>query len=376
MELPIIDGSWQSVFFLVFAGCFVVQMIYLFWIFTGLLPKPAAKTVPKYPGISIVISARNEEDNLHQNIPAWCEQNYPNFEVIIVNDQSFDDSKYIVKAYQKKYKNLRLVDLERVRNRRVGKKLPLTVGIKGAKFEYILLTDADCKPASNVWIRRIASNFTEKKQIVLGYSPYLKKKGMLNAFIRFDAVFVALQYLNLAKRGVAYMGVGRNLGYHNQLFHNVSGFKSHYHIPSGDDDLFIQEVAKKRNFTIDYHPESFVYTNPKTTWRAWFSQKKRHFQTAPQYKVFHKALLGIFPMTLLLMLFSFVILLFVTDWWAILGTVIAFRYIGYWILWGVSFKRLGSKDLIYLIPIFEIIFLFVLPIIYTARPETTEKKWQ
>lgn len=375
MSIPQIDGSWESIIFLIFAGCFIVQMTYLLWVFTGLLPKPAAKIVQKYPGVSIVVCARNEEDNLYQNIPNWCEQNYPNFEVIIVNDQSLDDSKYIVKAYQEKYANLRLVDLERTRNGRVGKKLPLTVGIKGAQHPYVLLTDADCRPASQQWIRRIAANFSEKKKIVLGFSPYLRAKGLLNAFIRFDAVMVGLQYLNLAKRGIGYMGVGRNLSYQVELFHSVSGFKSHYHIPSGDDDLFIQEVADN-NFTIDYHPESFTYTTPKSSWKSWWKQKRRHFQTAPRYKVIHKTLLGIYPTTLLLMLISFVILLFVTDWWAILSIVFALRFVVYWIIWGISFKRLGSKDLIYFIPLFELIFLFLHPIIYTTRPQTTEKKWQ
>lgn len=376
MEFPVIDGSWESIIFLIFATCFLIQMAYLFIVFTGLIPKPPAKMVQKHPGVTIVVCARNEEDNLYQNIPNWCEQNYPEFEVIIVNDQSMDDSKYIVKAYQEKYKNLRLVDLERSKNGRIGKKLPLTVGIKGAKYPYVLLTDADCKPASKQWIRRIAANFSEKKKIVLGFSPYLRAKGMLNAFIRFDAVLVGLQYLNLAKRGVAYMGVGRNMSYHTDLFHEVSGFKAHYHIPSGDDDLFIQQVAKNNNFAIDYHPESFTYTTPKSSWKAWYTQKRRHFQTSPEYKVIHKALLGIYPATLLFMLISFVILLFVTDWWAILSSIFALRIVVYWIIWGISFKRLGSKDLIAYIPLFEFAFLLIHPIIYTTRPQTTEKKWQ
>ena len=183
------------------------------------------------PPVSIVICARNEEDNLYEHLPKILEQDYPQFEVIIVIDQTVDDSVHIIRAFQKDYPQLRCIEMERNRHRQFGKKLPLTVGIKGAAYDKILLIDADCYPQSDQWIRKMISNYTTGKEIVLGYGPYETKKGWLNKFIRFDTAVIAMNYLSFAKSGRPYMAVGRNLSYSKKRWLEVDGFKKHYHVP-------------------------------------------------------------------------------------------------------------------------------------------------
>jgi hypothetical protein len=92
-----------------------------------------------------------------------------------------------------------------------GKKLSITLGVKGAKFEHLILTDADCRPASRNWLKSIAENFSNEKQIVLGYGPYKKEKGFLNRLIRFDTTWIGMNYFSMALAKLPYMGVGRNL---------------------------------------------------------------------------------------------------------------------------------------------------------------------
>ncbi|HLW39046.1 MAG TPA: glycosyltransferase, partial [Brumimicrobium sp.] len=264
--LPDFTDLTLSIYTILFWSLAFIQLFWLFFFYSRIAfhkeKKPSTSSLP----ISIIISARNEEDNLAEFLPYILEQDYPNFEVIVVNHQSTDGTEYILKAFQETHSHLRVITLERDKHLAFGKKLPLTVGIKGAKHNHLLLTDADCMPTSNQWLKIMASKFSDKKEIVLGYAPLRKTKGFLNKLIRFDTAFIALNYLSFAKAGTPYMGVGRNLAYTKDLFLKNKGFKSHYSIQSGDDDLFIQEVAKKKNYTISLSPDSFCVSDAKETW--------------------------------------------------------------------------------------------------------------
>ena len=167
--------------------------------------------------ISIIICAKNELDNLRKNLPIILAQDYSNFEVIVVNDQSSDESKFFLDELAKQNKHLVIVDIDDFVTHGLGKKFALTLGIKTAKHEYLLLTDADCMPNSKDWVKQISSNFNNA-EIILGYGSYEKKKGLLNKIIRFDAFNLAQQYLSFALAGQTYMGVGRNLAYKKSLF--------------------------------------------------------------------------------------------------------------------------------------------------------------
>ena len=319
--------------------------------------------------------ARNEEDNLFRNLPAILEQDYPEFEVIVVNDQSMDDSRHIVKAYQERYPNLKLIELEKNKHRKFGKKVPLTIGIKGATYEHLVMIDADCYPGSKLWLQHIVNNYTEKKEIVIGYGPYEKEKGLLNKMIRFDTTTIAMTYMSFAKTGMPYMAVGRNMSYTKTTFFSVDGFKKHYHIQSGDDDLFIQDAGNRKNVAVERNPESFVYSIPQKTWRDWFKQKQRHFTTAPKYKLINKLFLGIFPLTMVLMLISFFILLFNYEWWLFATALLVLRFVLYWIINGLLFKKFKSGDLIAFYPVFELLHLVLMPFVYYSSERTETSKW-
>lgn len=374
--MPQIANDFVSFLLIIYIVVVGIQLLYLFVFHLRLFFHKAKDTQSNnLPPISVVICARNEEDNLFKYLPKIAEQDYPNFEIVIINDQSVDNSKYIILTYQKKYPNIKYIELERNKHRQFGKKLPLTVGIKGAKNELIVVTDADCYPSSNQWLKLLAKNYNAKKQIILGYSPYVKTKGLLNKLIRFDTSHIAITYLSFAKTALPYMGVGRNMAYSKQLFENVGGFKKHYHITSGDDDLFIKEAANRKNITIELDEDSFVYSQPKTTFKDWINQKHRHFTTAPEYKLINKMFLGIFPLTLFLMYITLFILLFNTKWYAFVLTVFGIRLLFYWVVNGLLLKKLHQKDLILFYPIWEIVYAIVMPFIYYSNRGTKRNKW-
>lgn len=363
--------------FALFVVMWAVQLFYFFNYYLRIGGAKKQECKENLEPVSIVIAARNEEDNLMEHIPLIMEQNYPEFEVIVVNDSSWDDTQEILKALQIQFPNMHLIHLDEEKQNMQGKKFAITLGIKAAKHELILLTDADCKPLHKNWIREMAATMTESKSIVLGFSPYSKKKGWLNKVIRFDTLMIGLQYLGMAKAGRPYMGVGRNLMYRKELFFSVGGFKSHYSVQSGDDDLFINQVANKRNTAVQFAPEAQTISEPKQSWGDWKKQKKRHFTTLPHYKPADRNLLAFSSMSYVLMLAGFAGSMVLKNGMFVVGGMLLSRYIIQLAILHGSVKRLGmDRDVAWLAPFLEIQLLFANTLIYFSNLVRKQQKWK
>ena len=370
------EFSLGLVLFGVFVVAFLLQMWFYLGVFRRLAFYKAGPGQSLTPPVSIIICARNEDDNLIAFLPAVLDQDYPEFEVVVVNDCSFDNSGDILEELAKKYPRLKVITIKEDENFAHGKKFALMVGIKGAKYEHMLLTDADCKPASRNWARQMMSDFDDRTEIVLGYGAYDKSKGLLNKLIRFDTFTIALQYLSWGLAKKPYMGVGRNLAYRNSLFFRHKGFASHYHIQSGDDDLFVNQAATKDNTRVVVHPDSFTYSVPKRTFSGWIRQKRRHLTTAKHYKGQSKFQLGLLAFSQYLFWFSFIaVLAFQFEPYIVLG-VWFFRLLIQLLIFKKSMDRLEEKDLLLFSPVFELFFLFFYPYLAISGIFTKKNKWK
>jgi cellulose synthase/poly-beta-1,6-N-acetylglucosamine synthase-like glycosyltransferase len=343
--------------FVLFASCFFLQMVFLWGIFFR-MRKGKDEVLPETePGVSVVICSHNEYLNLQEKLPLILTQDYPEYEVIVVNHASDDDTGFLLTGLSDQYPRLKVVDIPNDRNFFTGKKFPLSIGIKSARYEKVLLTDADCRPAGDQWIRTMSSAFRDRKEIVLGYGAYEKLPGFLNQLIRFDAATVAIQFLSYALSGFPYMGVGRNLAYLKSLFYRHNGFISHYRIRSGDDDLFINRVARRKNTTVMLNPASFTFSNPKRSLGKWITQKKRHFSTSTYYRPVHKILLGLWSLTLVLFWASLIALLFFRFAWIFVLGILLVMLVSRYIIFGRWLLRLQEKDLVWMAPFLELLLL-------------------
>ncbi len=339
----------------------VIQLVYYWLIFGRLAFYNASKRrfSDNKPPVSVIICAKNEYHNLVRFLPKVLEQNYPDFEVIVVNDASDDDTFYLLREFSDKYARLKIVTITENLNFFQGKKFPLSLGIKSAEFEHILLTDADCVPAGPDWISSMMSAFTDSTEIVAGYGAYNHEPTLLNKIIRFDTVQVAMQYMGFALDGMPYMGVGRNLAYHRSLFYNSGGFIKHYKLISGDDDLFINQVANKRNARVQPDPASFTYSKPKQTFGSWYRQKRRHLTTGGFYKLKHKLSLGLWSFSQFFF-FAIIILLAVLKVEPILlGVIFAIRLGTQLFITKKCMIRLRETKFLLWIPFFEIFMMIM-----------------
>jgi glycosyltransferase involved in cell wall biosynthesis len=342
--LSLID--WWQVLFYVFCLVALIQLLYYWIIFQRLAwYRPSEKIQSQQHPVSVIICARDEAANLARNLPGVLVQTYPTtHEVIVVNHNSQDETRYLLEEFKKTFKNLHIVNLEQEAKGIPGKKYPLSIGIKEAHHEIILLTDADCVPVSENWIQKMQDAYGEGTAVVLGYGAYHKLPGLLNKLVRFETFHAALQYLSFALAGMPYMGVGRNLSYKKGLFFANKGFSSINHVLSGDDDLFINRVANKSNTGIMIDQDAITLSTPKKTFADWWRQKNRHFTTGKFYKPSHRFLLGLYSLTHFLFYPLLILSAIFYDWRISLGIFLV-RSFTQAIIYHKAMNKLNEKDL-------------------------------
>ena len=255
------------------------------------------------PGVTVVLCAHNERENLSNYLQALLTQDYPAYEVIVVDDGSEDDTRAVIESYMTRDERLHMTFVPY--GARVGstKKLALTLAAKAAQYDYLLLTDADCCPESDQWIRRMMEAFepsdieNRPKDIVLGFSPYFETEGHVNRLVRFDTLFNGLHYLGAALCGHPYMGVGRNLAYRKSMFFESGGFTHLMTNRAGDDDLFVNHVATRENTGVMLSRDSYTWSPAKESLREWWQQKRRHLSVSPAYREETKIRLALEPLS-------------------------------------------------------------------------------
>lgn len=304
--------------------------------------------------VSVVVCARNQQHNLRNLVPVLLSQSYDNFEIIIVDDRSEDGTYEYLLEIRNASKNLKIVRIDQTPEHVDAKKYALTIGIKAAGNDMLIFTDADCEPKSSNWLRQMAGSFRKDSDIVLGFSYYGKRPGILNNFIRYETIQTGILYMTMALAGMPYMGVGRNIGYRKSFFLARNGFSKFLKVTGGDDDLFVNAYGRAGNTRVALHPDSVVMSVPKSNFRDYVIQKIRHLSVSRLYKSTHKWVLGLFAMSktlfwiagLLCMAVSpyilwvallFCIQLLVILWVYIIFTRILKIQFGLWGIWIMDF---------------------------------------
>ncbi len=359
--------------FALFVAAVVLQLAYYILIFSRLSYSKEPHYEPDgYPPVSIVICAKNEAENLAHNLKVVLIQNYPMFEVIIVNDQSTDNTIEVVADFFERNDNIRLFNIKQGDKPLPGKKFALKTGVENAKYDIIVVTDADCKPASAHWLEHMIGAYLGDTDFVLGYSPYYKTPTLLNKVIRYENVMTAMQYLSFAQAGMPYMGVGRNMAFRKKAFTGWNAYHDSKKTASGDDDLFVNARAKGRTTELSLHKDAFTYSEAKKTLGDWINQKVRHMGSSIHYKWYHKLLLFLFALSDFLFYTTFIVLCIKSF---ILLFVLLSAVSVIWVKYVVTVKvnnKLQQSDLsiwFLLLDPLHVVYLFSIFMISLFRPK-------
>jgi len=369
----------------VFVAAVVFQLIYLIFIYGRLafFFRPGKKGIADNEGmepVTVIIAARNEKENLKKLIPLLAEQDYPAFEIMIVNDRSNDGTKKLLESFMGTYRNLRTVTITYLPKHVTAKKYAITLGIKVAKNDVILLTDADCTPVSKDWIRLMTTPVRlQKKTFAVGYGAYRKLPGMLNKMIQFETLFTALQYMSFGLWKAPYMAVGRNLSYRKSFFMEKNAFHGLWHIEGGDDDLFINKYATGSNTSLVIDPESITISEPKTTYKDYNKQKKRHFHAGKYYKTADKFKIGLFAFShLLFWLFGTLLIIVSQDWRIalVVGILMILRFLLVYRVFRGAKLNLEGKNKVWWTIFFDFMYLGYFWFMGTKGYLSKEVKWK
>jgi len=372
------NNIFQLTVFIVLALAASIQIFYYLYFYLSVyLFKTEVKSNNQQP-VSVIICARNEAENLKNFLPAVLKQDYPDFEVIVVNDCSEDNSYEILGNYLTQYPNLKISTVNKDPKFTHNKKFAQFIGIKAAKNNILIFTDADCQPESDKWLEGLASHFNDKYSMVLGYGGFRKGKGLLNKYIRYDSMTIAMQYLGMAIRRLPYMGVGRNLAYRRDDFFSNKGFGAHNHIISGDDDLYVNSNATGDNTTVEFSKGTHTRSVPASSVKEWITQKKRHLTTAPYYKFRDKILLITEPASRVLFYTSSIILLSYLFLWPYVVAIFGIRLLTQIIVFNKVSKKLNEPGIVIYSLFFDIFSPVINSLVFIAgsRNRPGNNRWK
>jgi glycosyltransferase involved in cell wall biosynthesis len=380
-------GMLPEILWILFLIALLVQLIYILVIFGRLSffykNKIGDKLQYSPEGVTVIIAAHNERANLKNLIPLICEQDYPNFDIMVINDRSTDGTKALLERMMTIYPKLRTVTVDYTPDHVTPKKYALTLGIKVAQHDVLLLTDVDCIPQSKNWINLMTRPIREEnKAFSLGFSQYKGDKSLFHKWIQFETLWTAIQYMAFAIWKAPFMGVGRNLSYRKSFFLEKKAFKGLWHIDCGDDDLFVNRYANGKNTAVVIDPESVTFTNHGKTWKSYFNLKKKHFHAGKYYKASDKPKVGLYVFShLVFWICSISLLVFsgILQNWEHFGLILGIILVRFILIQKIvtsARKKLEGSKRVFWTGFFDIMYLGYFWIIGTLGYQSKRVRWK
>ncbi|MEQ6118258.1 glycosyltransferase [Reichenbachiella sp. MALMAid0571] len=366
-----------EIIFILFLIAASVQTIYWLFFAVSILSHKLDRGVnaQNASAISIIICAYNDLENLKKLLPNLYQQEYSDYEIIVVNDKSNDGTYDFLLEESKVNPLLKMVDIDRTPDHINSKKYAITLGVKVAKYERLLFTDADCIPASDQWVKSMADSFEDKTHFALGYSQFKSEPGFVNTFSRYETQMTGMLYNSFAIAGNPYMGVGRNMAYNKSVFFENNGFNQFQKILGGDDDLFVNQYANGANTEVCLGKDALVWSYSKKTIPDYFKQKLRHISVSKYYNTKDKLLLGLYSLSHLLFWFAFIILAVANYFPEFVFGVLAIRLILNGLIVNSISKKFGERIVIWSLPIIDFVYSVYLLIMGFATLSTKKVTW-
>jgi poly-beta-1,6-N-acetyl-D-glucosamine synthase len=365
---------WYAILLMAFLAVLVIQLAYHWFFFSRLaFFKPTTAPAEKLP-VSVIIVVHNQYQLIRQNLPELLGQDYPDFEVLVVDDTSDDGSDEVLEKLAETFSNLRVVKLTQSLNWFKGRKFPLSLGIKSASHEFLLLTDIRFRPEGKNWISQMVAAYTPDTAIALGYATF-NTTSKINKWLRFMAFYDGMLYLSMALSGMPFKGIGPNLSYRKSLFYRHKGFSSHYVINAGDDELFVNKAATRKNTEIRISADSQVKCTKPMTFIQWLENEKTRLAIRRFFKPGHRMMISLFSATTLFFYALFAAMLVIHVQLPVIIGIFLIRLLSQLVIFGLIQKKLSEKKLLWVTPIFDLALSLIDLAIWLRMLFTKKSKW-
>lgn len=363
--------------FYIFCVCTGIQALFALWElwFSAATNESTSRGEGVSSPVSIIVCARNEAGRLKVGLPLLLAQDIATYEVLLVDDCSDDDTAKIAAECALQYPQLRLIRLSPGEPRQFpGKKQALSVALQHARYEHLLVCDADCHPQSKGWARIMTAPLQKGKEIVAGYGAYEYRPGLLNAFIRWETLHTFLQYSSFGKLGMPYMAVGRNLACRKKLLQEAQEHPLWQSMPSGDDDLLVRLKANRHNYTTIAVPEAFTCSDAAASFGEWLAQKQRHVSTGKLYRKSVQLLLGAYAGSHAFMWITFVLIICSNKGYLVLSPMLL-RCVLTWSIWLIAARKMKERKLILYFPFTDFLWLLYHAVLSPYIFFKNKQKW-
>ena len=348
-----------TVLFYIFVGLFSVQIIYLFFflLFSFSKEKQINNSKEKLP-VSVILYTKNNEQIIEESFSKLINQTYPNFEVVIIDNASSDETPTILEELAVKFSNLKIVTVENNEAFWSNKKYALTLGVKAATHEHIIFTEVDSTPVSNNWLNSMAQKFSEEKEIIIGYTKYENKRfSFFGLLVRFEHLLHHILAFTNNKFGSAFNASEKNFGYTKSSFFKAKGYINHLKIQASHSDLFLKDATTKSNTTYTVKPTSFMVKSLPDSFSEWFNNLQLKSFNKKYYKAKHQLIINLFSFSRVLF-YPLAIILAILNWKLIIPFIASY-YVLFYLVVGKSAQKLKERQLIYFLPIIDIFIVCI-----------------
>ncbi len=327
---------------LFFALAFLVQLVYLILLIKFIFSDKQKDKEPNHPSISLVVTSRNYVDQLQVLLPSLLAQDYPDFEVVVVDDCSTDGTDWLLAEMKISHGNLKTTRI--IQETDFPNALAISIGVRAATKEWLLYLSPLCVVPDNQWLRNYAQRLEQDKEASIGYMNYYKTKGSYKNWLRFEN-FTSYLLSGAGKAfGVAMPVFEYNIAYRREKFLELRGFAAVLDSPFSENELFVNKIATKNNLVVQNNRTAPIAYEGEADWIDLVEFKKKQLMLRRKLTSGQRFFRSLNLVSRLVLTGTLVLLLVVSPlkFWVLGAWIFLLIFEMSWI--AVATKKLGEKN--------------------------------
>ena len=335
----------ELVLLTVFGVLFLLRLLHLF-LFTGrvLFRKKVDNNEAEKKPLSLILTIRNEEENLKNNLPKILSLENIDFEMVVVDDFSQDNSYLILGLLKDRYKRLTISALNQ--ETKFSTKLALNIAIKATNNKWILTVPVSLAEVAAEWLDYISQATNNEKNVVIGYSTVARSKGFYNRLTRIENYFSYLKSTGYILNGIPFVYSVENVAFQKEKYFEIGGFGQKVTEHYANLELVINSFIRKKTTAVLFNKESSIRKTEVVKRADYFDLLKKSIRIESHLSSSKRVILFLieFGKLLFLPIAAFVIVL-LPELWIILAGLMGFIFTPYLFIIKITQNRLNERKI-------------------------------